>query len=115
MSVGIYMDEHVPSAITRGLRKRGVDVLTVQDDQREGDPDDAVISRATELGRILFSQDEDMLRETAIRLRAGSDFSGLAFADQLGITIGQAVDSLELLSTVSEPGQMWNRVEYLPF
>jgi hypothetical protein len=25
------MDEHVPSAVTEGLRRRGLDVMTVQD------------------------------------------------------------------------------------
>jgi len=34
MSVGLYMDEHVPRAITEGLRLRGVDVLTAQEDNR---------------------------------------------------------------------------------
>lgn len=30
MSVGLYMDVHVPAAITRALVLRGVDVLTAQ-------------------------------------------------------------------------------------
>jgi len=32
VSVGLYMDVHVPAAITRGLLLRGVDVLTAQID-----------------------------------------------------------------------------------
>ncbi len=32
MSVHLYMDEHVRSAITLGLRRRGADVLSVQAD-----------------------------------------------------------------------------------
>ena len=41
MSVGLYMDVHVPSAITHGLFLRGVDVLTAQADgtTRLEDPD----------------------------------------------------------------------------
>ena len=34
MSVAIYMDEHVHRAITAGLRLRGVDVVTAQEDGR---------------------------------------------------------------------------------
>ncbi len=30
--IPVYMDEHVPKAITIGLRMRGIDVLTVQED-----------------------------------------------------------------------------------
>jgi hypothetical protein len=28
MSIGLYMDQHVPKAITDGLRLRGVDCIT---------------------------------------------------------------------------------------
>lgn len=35
MSVAIYMDEHVHRAITVGLRLRGVDVLTAQEDDEQ--------------------------------------------------------------------------------
>lgn len=61
------MDENVPRAITGGLRLRGVDVLTVQEDGRRGLDDPRVLDRATELGRVLFSQDEDLLVEARRR------------------------------------------------
>lgn len=62
----------------------------------------------------MFSQDSDMLREARRRLQTGSTFAGLAYADQLGITIGQAVESLELLAKASHLDQVAGRVEYLP-
>ncbi len=34
MTVRFYMDEHVSRAVTVGLRRRGLDVLTVQEDGR---------------------------------------------------------------------------------
>ena len=55
MSLPLYMDEHVHSGITDGLRQRGVDVLTVQEDDREGTPDPELLDWATELGRVLFT------------------------------------------------------------
>ena len=36
MSIALYIDENVPRSITDGLRRRGVDVLTAQEDRREG-------------------------------------------------------------------------------
>jgi len=33
MAIKLYMDHHVPRAITEGLRLRGVDVLTAEDDK----------------------------------------------------------------------------------
>jgi predicted nuclease of predicted toxin-antitoxin system len=59
MSVALYMDEHVHRAITVGLRLRGMDVLTAQDDGQRNTPDNVLLDRAAELGRVLFSQDED--------------------------------------------------------
>jgi len=57
MAVALYMDVHVPLPITEGLRRRGIDVLTSHDDGADQLPDEALLARATELGRILFTQD----------------------------------------------------------
>jgi predicted nuclease of predicted toxin-antitoxin system len=63
MSVFLYMDENVHGSITMGLRRREVDVLTVQEDSRSGVSDSEVLDRATVLQRVLFSQDDDLLAE----------------------------------------------------
>ena len=55
MSVGLYMDVHVPAAITRGLLLRGVDVLTAQLDSAAHLNDSDLLVRATDLGRVLLS------------------------------------------------------------
>lgn len=52
------MDVHVPAAITRGLVLRGVDVLTAQLDGAAELEHPDLLDRASELGRVLFSQDE---------------------------------------------------------
>lgn len=49
MAVGIYMDVHIPRAITNGLRLRGVDVLTAQEDGTITLTDTELLKRATEL------------------------------------------------------------------
>ena len=65
MTVPLYMDVHVSGAITRGLRRRGVLVLTSRDDGTERWRDARLLDRATELEHILFTQDDDFLREAA--------------------------------------------------
>ena len=85
------MDVHVPAAIMRGLLLRGVDVLTAQLDGTTELEDPGLLDRATELGRVLFSQDDDLLAEAAKRQRSGKQFGGVIYAHQLGITIGRAV------------------------
>jgi predicted nuclease of predicted toxin-antitoxin system len=114
MSVALYMDEHVHRAITVGLRLRGVDVLTAQDDGRRNTPDDVLLDRATELGRVMFSQDEDLLAEAKRRQVEGHLFSGVIYAHQLRVTIGACVRDLELIAKATEPRDLANRVEFLP-
>jgi Domain of unknown function (DUF5615) len=54
MPVSIYMDVHVPRAITVELRRRVVDVLTAQDDGAARLPDPELLDRSSALGRVLF-------------------------------------------------------------
>jgi hypothetical protein len=114
MSVALYMDVHVRRAVTNGLRMRGVDVITAQEDGAAMWPDDRLLDRAGVLGRVLFSQDDDLLAEAELRQREGRAFAGVIYAHQLAITIGQCVRDLELIAKVAEPDDLRTRVEYLP-
>jgi hypothetical protein len=115
VTLRLYMDHHVPSAITLGLRKRGIDVLTAEMDGAADLDDDLLLDRARALGRVLFTQDMDFLILAQQRTQTGRDFAGIAYAHQLGISIGQAIRDLELLAKVLDPEDMKNCVEYLPY
>jgi hypothetical protein len=108
------MDVHVRRAVTVALLERGVDVLTAQADATTETPDPVLLDRASELGRILFSQDEDLLSEAARRQRAAIPFAGVVYAHQLYVTIGQCIHDLELIANVGQPEDMANRVQFLP-
>jgi predicted nuclease of predicted toxin-antitoxin system len=110
----LFMDVHVPSAITAGLRLRGIDVLTAQEDGAAELDDSQLLDRATALGRVVFTRDRDFLRHAGERQRRGRRFAGVVFAQQLKVSIGQCVNDLELIAKVYEPDDMVNRVEYLP-
>jgi predicted nuclease of predicted toxin-antitoxin system len=114
VSVKLYMDVHIPRAITNGLRRRGVDVLTAQEDggDRLEDPD--LLDRASGHGRVLFSQDDDLLREAAQRQQKGIHFAGVVYVHQEKLPAGKIIDDLELIAKVYEPEDMTDRVEYLP-
>jgi predicted nuclease of predicted toxin-antitoxin system len=57
----LYMDVHVKAAITAGLRRRGLDVVTAQEDGGTRQEDAALLEQATALQRVLFNQDDDLL------------------------------------------------------
>lgn len=115
MSVKLYMDVHIPAAISNGLRGRGIDVLTTQQDGTTRLPDDELLDRGIELDRVIFSFDPDFLREAANRQRNGIYFSGVISAQRRKMTMAECLEQLELLCHVYEMEDMINRVEYLPF
>jgi hypothetical protein len=66
------------------------------------------------LGRVLVSQDEDLLAEAAQWQRAGVEFAGLIYAHQRSITTARFIDDLELIALGVSSSEMINRVEFLP-
>ena len=114
MSLRLYMDVHVRKAVTVGLRNRGVDVLTAQEDGTARLPDPDLLDRATALGRVLFTQDDDLLAEANRRQRERVSFAGVLYAHQLRITVGQCIAELECIAHAGESSDLVDRVEYLP-
>ena len=108
------MDVHVPRPITRGLRRRSVEVLTAQEDGTARWLDPELLNRATYLNKVLFWQDEDLLVEAARRQRNCESFGGVIYAPQLALSIARAIDDLELIAKASELVDCRNNVIFLP-
>jgi hypothetical protein len=102
-----YMDVHVKAAITAGLRRRAIDVVTAQEDGGAYLEDVA-------LQRVLFSQDDDLLAIARDRQATGMFFAGLIYGHQLAATVGKYVLDLEVVCQVLDAEEMANRIEYLP-
>lgn len=114
MSVGLYMDVHVPYAITTELRLRACDVLTAQEDEAGRFTDQQLLRRASELGRVLVTQDDDLLREATMLQQRGEAFVEVIYHHPLRTTIGQCVSELELIARATEAQDWASRVEFLP-
>jgi hypothetical protein len=114
MPVAFYMDEQAEDAITRGLGRRGVDVLRVQDDGHSSTDDEIVLDRAATLGRVVFTRDDDFLALAQARQTNGIPFAGVVYAKQMIVSIGTCVQDLEIIAHVYDLSDMLNRVEYLP-
>lgn len=79
-----------------------------------GDSDRSMLDRATELGRVLFSQDDDLLVEASRRQASSLLFFGVIYGHQLRLTIGEAIDDLELIANVATAEELMNQVLFLP-
>ena len=115
MPVPLYLDVHVDKAIHDQLRLRGVDVLRAQDDGAGEMTDEKLLQRATELRRIIFTQDSRFKAMAEDWQRQGKTFAGLLFGNQLGVTVGTYVKDLELIAKATEPAEWVNVVQHLPF
>ncbi len=114
MSVRLYFDVHVPIAIAEALGLRDVDVLRAQEDGAAELEDPRLLDRATELDRVLFTRDKGFLREGNRRHEKGEGFSGIIYAHQLNVSIGECVADLEIVAKGSDPQEWFGRVEHLP-
>ncbi len=94
MTIGFYMDQHVPRAITIGLRMRGVEILTTQEDGTERIADSDLLDRATDLGLVLFTFDDDLLVEASNRQKLNRPFSGLIYVHLQDVSIGNCIHDL---------------------
>ena len=112
MAIALYMNQHVPRAITIGLRLRGVDVVTAYEDGASDMDDPAILDRAGELERVLFTQDDDLLAEATKRQREGIPFHGVIYAHQLRVSIGTCVHDLEIIAKAGEPEDLSNSCHF---
>ena len=114
MPLSLYMDVHIPRAISNRLRRDGVDILTAQEDGTTTVSDAALLNRATALDRVLVTFDSDLLVEAHHRQQASMVFAGIVYVAANRSSIGEIINDLELLAIASERADLLGRVEYLP-
>ena len=114
MNLRYYADVHIPRAVVNGLRLKGIEILTAQEDGTARLSDSQLLDRATETGRVLVTQDSDLLREGVERQRSRIAFAGVVYAHPLRNSIGGIVDNLELLAHATDLEEWDGRIEYLP-
>jgi len=113
MPLPVFMDVHVPAGVTEGLRRKRIDVLTAQADAAGRMPDEALLARATALGRVLLTQDADFLEIAARWQGQNLAFRGVLFAPQ-GTPIGRIIEDAELCLAGMTVEEFHNRLVHLP-
>ena len=114
MAVALYMDVHIPMAITRQLRLRGVDVAAATEEGTNTSTDDGLLQLATAQGRVMFTHDIRFKALAEGWQRAGKPFAGLVYGHAEGASIGQYVRDLELIAKACEPSELANAIIHLP-
>jgi predicted nuclease of predicted toxin-antitoxin system len=106
--IRLYTDEHVPRAVVKGLRERGVDTVTVSEAGMLGASNEEHLAFARREGRVLFTQDDDFLRLHASEV----EHAGIVYARQ-PTTIGDMIHGLVLVVEVLDSEEMKGHLEFL--
>src|SRR5689334_12256430 len=109
-----YMDHHIPAAITDGLRRRGIDCLTADEDGAARTADARLLERAAQLSRILGSFDSDFLAITAEWLSIKNRFHGLVFANLNKLTPARAIEDLAIIAEVLGAQEVVDQIIFIP-
>ena len=112
MSISYYFDAPVNRAIANGLRFKGVDVLTAQEDGFGKASDEEILKRAAELSMPLVTTDHDFLVLAAEWQKVGRPFPGIIFLKP-GLSIGYVVEELEFFAKAGELEDFENKVIFL--
>jgi predicted nuclease of predicted toxin-antitoxin system len=115
MPVGINTDVNVGGAIVHSLRARRIDVLTAAEDGTRTFSDRKLLDRATELRRILYTHDDDLVKEAVRRLRHGIPFSGVVYSHQLRSPIDRCAEDLQLIAESIDHDRLIGLLEFSPF
>lgn len=108
-TIRFHLDEHCPTALAEGPRRRGIDVTTTPEAGLRGAEDPDHVRFALAEGRVIFTQDEDFLAIHAV----GIDHPGIAYCHQGSRSLGEIIRGLVLLWEIYDPEEMVDHVEFL--
>ncbi|MCY3863899.1 MAG: DUF5615 family PIN-like protein [Chloroflexi bacterium] len=104
-----YLDEHLDVEIARQLNRLGIDTITVQTLETQGEDDPIQLHIATELGRVLCTMDSDYVDLAA----EGAQHAGIVFIPSEHSEIGVVVRFLDLMARVFTDDEARNHVVYV--
>lgn len=109
MALPLLCDEHIPYPVIEGLRRRGLDVLVVQEIGLSSAEDVTIMDRAREEGQVIYTWDADFLRLH----QAGHQHAGIFYHRPLAYSVGEAIRRVALACEVLSVEEMKNRIEFL--
>jgi hypothetical protein len=107
--IRFHLDEHVPTAIAEGLRRRGVDVTTTLEAGLGAAKDPDHLAYALAERRVIVTHDRDFPRWHAAGLR----HIGIAYCYQQKYSVGEMVQILLVMRDCLSAEEMQDTLEFL--
>ena len=111
--IRLYADENVDDRIIRGLRLRGIDIVTVVEAGMIGKSDPAQLSRAELEDRVLLTSDQDFLQLHLRWLQGGKGHSGIIYYSQFHVSVGTCIWGVKFILDLLTPEEMRNHLEFI--
>lgn len=115
MQIRLYLDEDASSrSLARGLRTRGIDVLTAAEAEQLQRDDLSQLEFATAQGRVIYTYNVGHFHQLHTRwILEGRNHSGIILAAQSRFTIGEQLRRVLKLVAASSAESMQNQIEFL--
>lgn len=108
-----YADGHIVFGLVQALRRRGMDVVRIQDRGRETADDAEVLDEALYDERVMLTNDTDFLVLAAQRSKQQQLFAPIFFWPQQRRSIGQLVRTIIREASRSDYDSMCSQVFFL--
>lgn len=104
-----HLDEHVPSAVADGVRRRGIDASTTVDAGLRSATDETHLAYALAQGRVMVTCDRDFL----VLASRGRSHAGIVYYPYGRYPVGEVIRRLVRVWEQHSAEDMVNRVEFL--
>ncbi len=111
--IKIYADENINYKIVKGLRRRGVEIVTVQELHKWAVDDEEQLEYAKSMGTCLFTHDDDLLKVAKKWRNQGKIHNGIIYVHQQKLRVSETIRKLKLLVETVSLEEMKNHIEFL--
>ena len=109
MQPKFYADENVPVAVSKALKRRGIDIVTAQESDMLQRNDESQLSFAVSEKRAAITHDSDFL---ILATKEKNHYGILFFTKQVGI--GQAIEEIEQVHLAYSAEELNGVILFLP-
>lgn len=104
----------MPQPLASALRQRGIDLLLSIEDGTEQLNDPDLWLRATNLGRIVVTQDQDFLAIAQWNSDEEQPHPGLVFCHSSKMALSKLADDLDLIAQAMSPDEFISTIVWVP-
>lgn len=105
----IQCDEHIPYAVVRGLKAKGIEAVSIHEENISSISDAHLLDYCTQKGRIILTNDSDFLK-----LAKTKSHSGIVYLLSQYTTVGDIIRAIVRLIDTYSTEDFSDAIFYIP-